>query len=246
LSFGWACGNDEAAGFFELGKDGGGEFGGGGGDKDGVIGGLVGEAEGTVGDEEGDVAVVEAVEDQLGLRGQCGVALDGIDVAGEFGEEGGLVSGAGADFEDGIVGVEAEEFEHEGDDVGLGDGLGFGDGERGVVVSVVAVGEADKFVAGDLGHDGEDAGVLDAALGELGSDHALAESGEIEVGAGHGVPLLASSFWLLAGAIVAVGRRRGYDERGWVAVISVRLWLRMAASASAAEAAISSWVLWLG
>jgi hypothetical protein len=194
LRFGRADGDDEASGFFELGKERGGTFGGSGGDEYGVVGGMVGKAEGAVADDEGDVAAGEAIEDRLGLGRESGVALDGVDVATEFSEQGGLVSGAGADFEDYVGGVEAEEFEHEGDDVGLGDGLSFPDRKRRVVVSVLAKRGAYEFMARDPGHDGEDSDVADAALGELSNDHSLAEVGEVEVGGWH----RASSFWLLA------------------------------------------------
>lgn len=188
LGIGGADGDDEAPGVFELGEENGGERGGRGGNKDGVVGSVLGEAERAVSDDERDVAVVEVIEDGLGVLGERRVTLDGIDMGAEFGEEGGLVSRAGSDFEDGVGGSEAKEFEHKGDDVGLGDGLGFGYGERAVVVGVIAEGRADEFVARDLGHGDKDARVADAALGKLVEDHALAELGEIEVG-GHGIGL---------------------------------------------------------
>ena len=185
LGFGRAHRDNHAASFFELGKKCGGEFGGRGGNKDCVVGHVVGEAESAVGDEEGDPLVAQAIENCLGLGSESGVALDGMDVVGKFGQESSLVSGAGADFEYGVAGVEAEEFQHEGNDVGLRNRLGLGDGERSVVVGAVAESGADEFVAREAGHGSEDAGVPDTALDELGGDHALAQSGEIEVG-GHG------------------------------------------------------------
>ena len=110
--------------------------------------------------------------------GQCGVAFDGENVVGELGEHGGLISGAGADFEDRVLGAEGEGFEHERDDQGLRDGLPFGNGKGRIFVGPVLKFWRDKFVARDAEHGCEDTLVMDAAVAELDPDHRGAQFGK--------------------------------------------------------------------
>ena len=130
---------------------------------------------------------MEGVEAAAGGLGEGGEAFDGVDVAGgadEVGEEGGLVAGAGAEFEDLHSGVEVEFLGHEGDHIRLGDGLAFGAGEGFVGVGAFLVFVGDEEVAGDFADGFEDAVHDDAAAAELVFDHALAGDG---MGIGWGI-----------------------------------------------------------
>jgi hypothetical protein len=116
----------------------------------------------------------------MGGGGECGDAFDGVDVAGgadEVGEDGGLVAGAGAEFEDAVAGAWGELLGHGGDDVGLGDGLAVGGGESFVGVGLGLEFVGDEKVAGDLCHGVEDGGEDDAAAAEVVVEHVLAGGG---------------------------------------------------------------------
>lgn len=127
--------------------------------------------------EEVDVAQAEGEEAFEGLVEEGFDAFEGVDLAGalgeESGEDGGLVAGTGTDFEDVVLGLEAEALGHERDHVGLGDGLGVADGVRAVGVDVVAGAGGEEALAGDGAHRGEEVGVADAAFDDLEAEHLL-------------------------------------------------------------------------
>ncbi len=150
---------------------------GGGGDEDAVIRPVREQAAGTVPGHHDEVFVAEFVEGVGGLSGEGVVAFDGVDLPGEFAQDSGLIAGAGADFEEDFMPFQFEELGHQGDDVGLGDGLVFGDGEGAVFVGFVPEGFGDEAVARDVGHGLEDARVGDAAGDELVGDHEVAGGG---------------------------------------------------------------------
>lgn len=148
--------------------------------------GVWGPAEGSVGVLEVDVAEVEGEEAFEGGVEEGFDAFDGVDVGGEVGEDCGVVAGAGADFEDGVVGLELEAVGHEGDDVGLGDGLAVADGVRAVGVDVVAGAGGEEEVAGYGAECGEEAFVGDAAFDDLNAEHfVLGGVGGVGVGGVH-------------------------------------------------------------
>lgn len=105
-----------------------------GGDEDRIVGGVGGPAGGAVADAAEDVFDAELVEAVERDRLQLGVSLDGVDLFVEGGEDGGLVAGAGADFEYALVGARLEEFGHFADHVWLRDGLAAFDGQGRIVV----------------------------------------------------------------------------------------------------------------
>ena len=81
-----------------------------------------------------DVFVAGAVESLAGMQGDAGVDVDGGDLAigaDEFGQEGGVVAGAGADLQDVVAGLWVELGEHHRDGGRHG---GAGQGERAVGV----------------------------------------------------------------------------------------------------------------
>ncbi len=93
---------------------------------------------------------------------------------GQFCQNGGLIAGAGTDFEHLMAGTDGEGFGHGGDHVGLADGLAGQGGEGGVFVGMAALGFAQKEFAGDVAHGGEDVCVFDAATAKLVEHHKVA------------------------------------------------------------------------
>ena len=133
-------GEDGDAALFELVHEKGlGHLGRAGGDEDAVEGGGLFPTEGAVGVVEVDVAAAEVHEAFPGGVEQGFDALDGVDFGGELGEDGGLVTASGADLEHAVFGVQIEPGGHEGDDVGLADGLAVTDGGGAVAVGAGAV-----------------------------------------------------------------------------------------------------------
>ena len=207
LSFRGADGSYETSALFELCEERAGKFRGGSRDDDRVEGCAIRKADAAVADVDIDVCMAEAAESGLSRGRERGLALDGVYMSSKFRQKRSLITRAGANFEDGVVGRQAKQFEHESNDVGLRDGLAFADGERVVVVGLIAVGRSDKLVARDLAHGGEHALVLDAALAQLRLDHMLAALGEVI--AGHGESF-ACQKWGWQG--VAELRSGGRDE----------------------------------
>jgi len=174
---------------------------GGAGDEDGVEWRIRGQALAAVPGKDRGVGVAEGRQQAASVVRQHLVAFDGKHIRGEFGEEGGHVSGAGTDFEDAVGGQERERFQHEDDDIGLGNGLAFADGEGMIVIGFAAVCLGNKFITRHAQHGAEDALVGDAAGAKLVVDHAGAGGGDRhhELGAG---------FW-----VSGPGLLRGYFLR---------------------------------
>ena len=135
---------------------------------------MSGKAEGAVASKYLDVGVAECGDCGASVGGERGVTFDGKNLCGKFREECGDISRAGADFEDNISGGELEGFEHDGDNIGLGDGLVVADGQRVIFVSFGTVGFGNEGVTGNAQHGVEDARVGDATGAELSVDHELA------------------------------------------------------------------------
>ncbi len=172
-----ADGDDHASTFAELREQSGGNIESGGGDKDGVERSVSGETECTVAGEHVDIGITQRGENGARIGSKGRVSFDGEDLRGEFCEKSGDVSGTGADFEDGVSRGELKQFEHDGDNVGLGNSLVVADGERMVFVGLGAERPGDEIVAGNAKHGVEDARVGDAAGAELRIDHSVAVGG---------------------------------------------------------------------
>ncbi|MEY2395515.1 MAG: hypothetical protein QOF94_1860 [Acidobacteriaceae bacterium] len=110
------------------------------------------------------------------------MALDRKDLASKFSEQSGDVAGTSANFQYLVGGLELEGLEHDCDDVRLRDGLAVADWQRMIFVGLGTVGSRNKFVTGNAKHGLEDAGIGDAAVAELRTDHKLAGGGWV----GHG------------------------------------------------------------
>jgi len=171
LHFGRADRDDEAAVIGELIEEAMGDIRRGSGDDDAIEGSAIGKAVGSITMDSSDIGIAELRENVLRRDEEGRYTLDGEDFMRKFAEECGLVSGAGADFKDTMVGGDFERLQHVGDDVRLGDGLPFADGDRIVVVGSVVKMRWDKLVAWDFLHRGKDALVVDAATAELRRDH---------------------------------------------------------------------------
>jgi hypothetical protein len=171
---GLADGDHQAAAIGELLEEGLGDVGPPGADQDRVEGGVLGQPAGAVALDHVDVAEVELLHPGGGFFREERVALDRPDLADDRTEDRGGVAGAGADLEDALVAVELEGFEHQGDDVGLGDGLPFLDREGGVVEGELGERLGDESVPGSAAHRLEDQRVGHAAGRDLRFHHPVA------------------------------------------------------------------------
>ncbi len=97
----------------------------------------------------------------------------------ELGQQSGLVSRAGSDFENGLLGEQIEYFQHESNDVGLRNGLTFANGEGVVVIRLKVVGLGDELVTGYASHGCEHALIANTALAQLCFDHVRAAVVEV-------------------------------------------------------------------
>jgi len=173
-----ADGDDEFAARGELVDEGLGDVVGCGGDDDHVEGRFVGPALVAVAMADGDVLVAEVGESLLGFVGEGFDDFDAVDFFADFAEDGRLIAGAGADIECPATGFCLGKLGHEGDDVGLGDGLLVADGEGVVEVGVVTEVVWNEFVTGDLAHGPEDSFVVDISPRKIALDHSPASVGE--------------------------------------------------------------------
>ena len=97
---------------------------------DGVIGRMIGPAARAVAVQHVHIVVALLGERRGRFFRQLPDALDRVDLGRDFGEHGGRVAGAGADFEHLFPAFEPQRLGHERDDVGLRDGLPLGDRQR--------------------------------------------------------------------------------------------------------------------
>ena len=171
-------GDDQPAAFLQLADERGRDLPGRAGDDDGVEGGLLDPAEIAVIALDLDVGETEGLQRLPGFLGQGHADLDAVDAPGQPGEDGRLIAGTRAYFQDLVGRMQLEALGHQGHDIRLGDGLALVDGQGIILVGLAAIREADEQVTGDLAHDLQDAGVLDVAGAELDVDHGLPLFGE--------------------------------------------------------------------
>ena len=163
MYLGWADGENHASAFSELIEESWWDLRGSGRDDDAIEGRVIGTSCGAVTRDDSCVGVAKFAEKLASGGGELGNAFHRVHLVREFSEDGGLISGAGTDFEHPVFGGDVELFEHVADDVGLRDGLGIADGESFVVVSEAAELVGDEEMPGDLFHRGEDAVIVEAA-----------------------------------------------------------------------------------
>lgn len=124
----------------------------------------IAEAEVNIAEALGEEALEGAVQKRLD-------ALDREDLAGQLGEDGGLIAAAGADLEDAVRRAKIEALSHEGDDIGLADGLAVANGGSAVGVGVGFELGREVILAHDHAHGVQHADVGDSPLDELLLDH---------------------------------------------------------------------------
>ncbi len=147
-------------------------------DQDAVKGGLVRPADGAVIDAGDNVELMKAVKDAPGADEQGIDAFNGEDSLAEPGEHGGLVTGTGTDLEDPFRAGQPQGLGHQGNDIGLGNGLAAADGQRMVAIGTGAEGIIDKLMPGHGAHGLQGEGIGYAARDELLLDHPLAVNGK--------------------------------------------------------------------
>ena len=127
------------------------------------------------------VHIVIAVLGKRGGRffGELADALDAVDVGGDLRENGGRVTGAGADFEHLFPALEQQRLGHEGDNVGLRYRLPLGDGQRGVLVGEFLQIVRQEHFARHLAHGVEDRLRPHPAGKDVSVHHLVTEFGEI-------------------------------------------------------------------
>ena len=154
------------------------------GDEDRVVGGMLGPSERAVAMADVNVVEAQVLHSPARQLGQRGVPLDGVNLRGDAGEDGGGIAGAGADLEDAVTRGQLERGGHEGHDIGLGDRLPLFDGKRRVLVGEFGRRSRDKHLPRNLKHGIEHRPVNDPAGCDLLLDHSGALIGECL----HGVP----------------------------------------------------------
>ena len=140
-------------------------------DQDRVERRLVGQALGAVAVNDLGIGVAERLEALARLVGKLLVALDGIDLARDAAQHGGGIARAGAHFEHLVAGIELEQLDHAGDDVGLGDGLPRLDRQRRILIGELRQVLRHERLARHLAHGGEHQRVGDAARLKMPRHH---------------------------------------------------------------------------
>ena len=120
------------------------------------------------------VVVAQAIEHRPCPRGQRLVALDRPHVRRHPAQHRGAVAGPGPHLQHPVVRSDLGRLGHDGDDVGLRDGLALRDRERVVVVGELGQVVGQEPFAGHRAHGPQHAGVPDAPGREVPFDHAAA------------------------------------------------------------------------
>ena len=120
-----------------------------------------------------DIVAAELLQPRPGAVGQRPVALDGQDLPAKPRQDGGLVTGAGADLEHAVMLLQLQLLGHVGHHERLADGLPAGDAERAVAVGVGAVGRLDEHLARDLLHGAQHRLIADPAPPQVELKHHL-------------------------------------------------------------------------
>ncbi len=85
-----------------------------------------------------------------------------------------LVAATGADFQHPVAFFQLQQLGHQGDDVGLGDGLAFADGEGEIAVGLGAEGFFDEEMAGHRAHRRQHRRIADPSRNQLLFHHPFA------------------------------------------------------------------------
>ena len=164
----------DAPAFQTLFHEGWGDFGGRRRDQDAVEGCVLGPAVAAVADAKVHIPVAEVVQCPPRGRSQVLADLERVDFAREFGQHGRLVAGPRADFEHAFDAGQLQRLGHEGDDVGLRDGLAVADRQRSIAVGRFRGFAWNEAFASQATHRRQHARIGDAAFDQLGLDHVRA------------------------------------------------------------------------
>src|SRR5437868_794705 len=123
--------------------------------------------------ENMNIAIAQLLEFCRGALGELIQALNRVHIGGDLRQYRGGVTGTGADLEDFFAALEHQGFCHEGDDVGLGNGLALANRERRIFVSEFAQLLRHEQLSRHLAHGIKDELIADAARGYVLLDHLL-------------------------------------------------------------------------
>ena len=132
---------------------------------------LVGQALGAVRENDLGIGIAQRLETLAGRRGELLVALDGVDLARNAAQHRGGIAGTGAHFEHLVAGLELEQLDHAGDDIGLRDGLARLDRQRRVLIGEFREVLRNERLARDFAHGGKHQLVGDAARLKVARHH---------------------------------------------------------------------------
>src|SRR3954447_7150118 len=122
-----------------------------------------------------NIAIAQFLEPCRGAVGELIQALNRVHIGGDLRQHCGGVTGTGADLEDFFAALEHQGFCHEGDNVGLGNGLARANRERRVFVSEFAQTLRHEQLSRHLAHGVKHEFIADTARGYVLLDHLVAE-----------------------------------------------------------------------
>ena len=122
-----------------------------------------------------DVAVPESLQRRSRLFGKLANTLDRVDFRCNLGQHGRRIAGARPDFEHSFAALQIQRLGHQRHDIGLGDGLPGGYGERRILIGEFPQTLRKKRLPRDLSQSAEDRFGPDAARRDLIFDHVLAK-----------------------------------------------------------------------
>ncbi len=138
---------------------------------DHVVGSMLGPAKSAVAMKNLDFRVPLTLQTSRCQLGQLLVPLDGIDLANHFREHRCRVSGAGPYLQGAAAGARLDALDHEGDDIGLRNGLVGLDRQRRILVRELGEFVGEKSLARDTSHRFEHRWIAHSARGNLIADH---------------------------------------------------------------------------
>src|SRR4051794_2244285 len=99
--------------------------------------------------------------------------LDGADLSGELRCDGRGIARTGADLENPVAFADFGSFQHQGDDIGLRDGLAFGDRKRVVLIGEFLKSLLHESFARDAPHRRQHTLIANSSSGDLNLDHVV-------------------------------------------------------------------------
>ena len=172
---------------------------------DGIIGSMLRPSFGAVAVQHVNIVVAEFGKQRRGLVRELAETFDRVDMARDLRQHRGGIAGTGADLENLLAALQHQGFRHEGDDIGLRNGLLPGNRERRILVGEFAQVFRQEQLARHLSHGVEDEFVAHAACGDIALDHFRAECGER-------LQLAGAAFFR---------RRRSHDDGSHISAIPV-------------------------